>query len=232
MARAAATGGSRSRRGAVPIGFYTSIALVVVVGFFVIGYSRYQRLNPIGAKAAPPLVGTTWHVALGVYDCGTFLPNLPAQKNTTKLSFYTTGNGLITVSPKTKLDEGSNATFGKFVLNYSGLYVSSSKVTYPGHASLATGQTCNGKPASIKVETWSSLLGKGHVVTGNPANIVFGNQQLITVGLVANGKSLPKPNSTKALVNLPVTQALATTTTAATPATTAAPATSTTKAQG
>jgi hypothetical protein len=215
VARAAATGGSRTRRGETPVFFYSAIAIVVIFGASAIGYSRYERLNPTGSAASAPTIGQTWHVAFGVYDCNTFLPNLKAQTKTSKLSFYTTGNGLIVVSPKTKLFEGSNANLGNFALDYPGLYISSSKVTYPGHAALTNGLTCNGKPATIKVETWSSLVAKGTVVTGNPGAIRFADQQLITVGLVPAGVNLPQPSSKTALVNLPTTQALATTTTAA-----------------
>ena len=232
VARAAATGGSRTRRGEVPIGFYTSLALIFVVGAFVIGYSRYQRLNPTGAAAAPPTVGQTWHVAFGVYDCSTFLPNLPAQKSTASLSFYTTGNGLITIEPRSKLDEGSNATLGKFVLGYSGLYLSNSKINYPGHSSISSSQTCHGKPASIKIETWSSLLANGKIYTGNPANLHFNDQELISIGLVENGATLPKPDSTKALVNLGLTQTLSTTTTTNASVVTLPPTTATTTKTG
>lgn len=232
VARAAATGGSRTRRGEVPIGFYTSLALIFVIGVFVVGYSRYERLNPTGAAAAPPTVGQTWHVAFGVYDCGTVLPDLKAQKSTSKLSFYTTGNGLITVQPRTKLDEGSNATLGKFVLGYNGLYLSNSKITYPGHSAIASSQTCGGKPASIKIETWSSLLATGQLYTGNPANLHFNDQELISIGLVANGSSLPKPASTKALVNLGLVQSLSTTTTTTPSVVPISPVTSTTAKTG
>ncbi|MDA8102476.1 MAG: hypothetical protein M0Z34_05860 [Nitrospiraceae bacterium] len=213
VARAAATGGSRTRKGEAPLGFYTSLALIIVIGIFVVGYSRYERLHPSGAAGSPPRVGQTWHVAFGVYDCNAFLPNLKAQKNTSSLSFYTTGNGLITVQPRSALNEGSNATLGKFVLGYSGLYLSGGKIFYPGHAAITSSSTCNGKPATIQVKVWSSLLSAGKVYTGNPANIRFADQQLISVGLVAKGSSLPKPDSTKALVNLGLTQALSSTTT-------------------
>ena len=235
VARAAATGGSRTRKGEVPLGFYTSLALIIVLGLFVVGYSRYERLHPSGAAGSPPRVGQTWHVAFGVYDCNAFLPNLKAQKNTSSLSFYTTGNGLITVQPRSALDEGSNATLGKFVLGYGGLYLSGSKILYPGHAAISSSSTCNGRPATIQVKVWSSLLSSGKLYTGNPANIRFGDQQLISVGLVAKGASLPKPDSTKALVNLSLTQALSSTTTTLVPSlapTTTAPSKTTTTAAG
>ncbi len=233
VARAAATGGSRTRKGEMPLGFYTSLALIIVIGIFVIGYSRYERLHPSGAAGSPPRVGQTWHVAFGVYDCNAFLPNLKAQTKTSSLSFYTTGNGLITVQPRSALNEGSNATLGKFVLGYKGLYLSGSKVLYPGHAALTSGSTCSGKPATIQVKVWSSLLSAGKVYTGNPANLRFGDQQLISVGLIAKGSSLPKPGSTKALVNLGLTQTLSSTTTTVpslSPATTAPASTASTAA--
>lgn len=229
VARAASTGGSRTRRGEVPVGFYTSVALIMVIGIFIVGYSRYERLNPSGTAGASPRVGQTWHVAFGVYDCNAFLPNLKAQTPTSKLSFYTTGNGLITIAPKSKLDEGSNANLGRFALGYSGLYISDSKITYPGHSNLVNGSTCGGKPAKLEVETWSSLLAKGVIYTGNPANLQFTDQELLTVGLAKVGSSLPKPDSAKALINLALTQSLSTTTTLASTPTLASSTTTSSK---
>ncbi|HEX4539521.1 MAG TPA: hypothetical protein VH112_04685 [Acidimicrobiales bacterium] len=52
VARAAATGGGRTKRGKAPIGFYTVLALIVVLGAATVGYSRYQRMHPASASTS------------------------------------------------------------------------------------------------------------------------------------------------------------------------------------
>ncbi len=53
VARAAATGGGRTKRGKAPIGFYTVLALIVVLGAATVGFSRYERAHPASASTAP-----------------------------------------------------------------------------------------------------------------------------------------------------------------------------------
>jgi hypothetical protein len=52
VARAAATGGGRTKRGKAPIGFYTVLVLIVVLGAATVAYSRYQRTHPASASTA------------------------------------------------------------------------------------------------------------------------------------------------------------------------------------
>jgi hypothetical protein len=52
VARAAATGGGRTKRGKAPIGFYTLLVLIVVFGAGTVGLSRYQRAHPASATSS------------------------------------------------------------------------------------------------------------------------------------------------------------------------------------
>src|SRR2546421_3944798 len=54
VARAAATGGGRTKRGKAPIGFYTLLVLIVVLGAGTVGYSRYQHTHPASASSQKP----------------------------------------------------------------------------------------------------------------------------------------------------------------------------------
>jgi hypothetical protein len=54
VARAAATGGGRTKRGKAPIGFYTVLVLIVLLGAGTVGYSRYQRTHPVSASSKKP----------------------------------------------------------------------------------------------------------------------------------------------------------------------------------
>ncbi len=52
VARAAATGGGRTKRGKAPIGFYTLLVVIVLLGAGTVGYSRYQRAHPASASSS------------------------------------------------------------------------------------------------------------------------------------------------------------------------------------
>jgi hypothetical protein len=51
VARAAATGGGRTKRGKAPIGFYSLLIIIVLLGAATVGFSRYQRAHPASASA-------------------------------------------------------------------------------------------------------------------------------------------------------------------------------------
>jgi hypothetical protein len=59
VARAAATGGGRTKRGKAPIGFYTVLVLIALLGAGTVGYSRYQRAHPASASTNKPSSPTT-----------------------------------------------------------------------------------------------------------------------------------------------------------------------------
>jgi hypothetical protein len=54
VARAAATGGGRTKRGKAPIGFYSLLIIIVLLGAATLGFSRYQRTHPASASASKP----------------------------------------------------------------------------------------------------------------------------------------------------------------------------------
>ncbi len=226
VARAAATGGGRTSRGEIPFGFYSALAVVVILGIFIVGYSRYEMQHPVTKPTVHPVIGDNWNFAFGVYDCTTFLPNLHKITGPTNASFTTTGNGIINLSPKVAADEGTGATLGKFASYYKGLKFTSSSVTFPGKGTIASGQSCNGKPTQLETYVWSSVLSTTpKIYTGDPSKVVISsNDSLVTVGLVPKGVSLPKPSSASELANV-----AATTTTTAAPTTTKPASTTTTK---
>ena len=67
VTRAASTGGGRSYRGQMPVKWYGTLFLIVLVGVVSIVYSRYERENP--TLGTPPTVGNThWYASLAVDD--------------------------------------------------------------------------------------------------------------------------------------------------------------------
>lgn len=219
VARAAATGGGRTSRGEIPIGFYSVLAAVSILGIFVVGYSRYEGQHPVSKPVVHPVIGDNWNFAFGVYDCKSFLPNLPSAKAPSNAAFTTTGNGIINLSPKVAADEGKGATLGKLSRDYSGLKFSSNSVTFPGKGTVTSGAQCNGKPTQLETAVWTSLLDtKPKIYSGNPSSVVISaNDELVTVGFVPKGSSLPEPSSSSQLANVTTTTTLppVTTTTSA-----------------
>jgi hypothetical protein len=240
VARAASTGGGRTYRGQAPINWYASLAVIVIVGLLLVGFSRYQRTHPNTSSAGSPTTSDTWHVALGIDICGTMQPNLPADPSTTS-GFTTDGTGVITVAPKNSSESGGNAVLGKFVSEYKGLVLTSTTLQYPGKSLWSNGDKCAkgtpqaGQQGFISVETWPNFESKtGTQVSGNPDQVKFANAQMITIAFVSAGANVPKPPASTITSLITAASGASTTTTTApgtattTPTSTTAPATSTT----
>lgn len=248
VARAAATGGGRTYRGQVPANWYAALVLIVIAGLVSIVIARVDYRHGPVTNTTPPLKGgTPWFAAIDFDVCGTEQAPLPSNAaGAATQSFYTTGNGVITISPKTTGDAGHNAVLGKFVSAYKGLSLSSTALHLPSSAATSSskggkssgttyrnGDKCPsgtkyaGKKGVVTVTYWANAFSsskKPTTVKGNPGTLPFKNDQLITVGFVPSGTKLPKPNGSivTALLN-----ASAGSTTTTTPSSTTAPPTTT-----
>ncbi|MDA8076632.1 MAG: hypothetical protein M0Z40_15665 [Actinomycetota bacterium] len=226
VARAGATGGGRTYRGQAPINWYAALVLIVIAGLVSIAFARMDYQRGAVASTVPPVKGgAPWFAAVTFDVCGAQRPPLPSNAlDTAKQSFYTTGNGVITISPKTTGAAGHNAVLGKFVSSYKGLVLSATELRLPASPSssssktskktkttassgttLRNGQRCPagskdaGKKAFVTVSYWPNAFSskaKPLTVSGSPSTLRFTNDQLITVGFVPAGTKLPKPNGT------------------------------------
>lgn len=225
VARAARTGGARNSRGPrqTPLGFYTTLVVVVLLGIAGVAFSRYEVLHPSAGPNNSPTIGEHWLVAVGFDICGKVQPDLPKTPGKTTPAFYTTGNGIMQVVPKTNADTGKHATLGRFVSEYPGITLSATSVGYPGQKVLHNGAMCGKVPGKVQVKLFSSLADTtGTVVKGNPDSLRLTNDSLITIAFVAPGTSVARPSSVSALALAVAAAATTTTTTPATvPATTA-----------
>ena len=156
VARAASTGGGRTYRGQVPINWYAVLVLIVLLGVASVVVSRIDyRSGPV-VNTTPPLKGATpWYAAISFDICGTQRAPLPANLlNATTQSFYTTGNGIITISPKQTSDAGHNAVLGKFVSSYPGLTLTATQLHLPAPTTTtAPGSTTTTAPGSTTSTT-------------------------------------------------------------------------------
>jgi hypothetical protein len=224
VARAGATGGSRSYRGNTPVNWYAALVLIVVLGVASVVFSNYEYRHGTagGTSTTPPTVKTTWYVGLAFDICGAQHANLASNVSKTKpttQSFFTTGTGVITVEPRNSSAAGRNAVLGRFVKGYPGLSLTATALKLPGTAQVTTstkkpkttvvkpvtyknGEKCTtgkdaGKAGHLEVYSWKSAFAskeKPTVVQGDPNTLRFSSNQLITIGFVPPGTKLPKPN--------------------------------------
>jgi len=241
----------------MPVNWYAALVFLVIAGLASIVIARIDYRHGPVTNTTPPLKGgSPWFAAVTFDVCGTQRAPLPSNALATATqSFFTTGNGVIAISPKKTSDAGDNAVFGKFVSSYHGLTLTSTELQLPASTASKTstsgktrssktsksttyrnGDKCPagtkyaGKKGEVKVTYWSNAFSsskKSSTVQGNPGTLRFTNDQLITVGFVPAGTTLPKPNGAivTALLNASSTT---TTPTTAPSTTTSAPSTTST----
>jgi hypothetical protein len=205
-----------------------------------IAYSRYERLHP--SAATPPAVGTHWYAAFAVDICGNVQPDLAGNPNSaSNPGLHTLGDGVIRVEPTTSADAGNNATLARFVADYPGFGLTPTTLTLPGEKARTDGQKCPrqtpdaGKRGQVLIKVWPSSTAPGvnnPTTTTDPTSVKLAppDGQLITIGFVPAGTSLPKPNATAITAMLQDISTAATPTTTAPLTTTTVPVTTTTPA--
>ncbi len=153
-----------------------------------------------------------WHAALGVYDCDHWMgdtrssgvwkwPNqtpegTPAQAaNPARYAgLHSHDDGIIHMEPQSAREAGANATVGLYFA-YGGWKLTPTGYSFLG-ASVANGQTCNGKPASL---VWAV---NGNVKTGDPANWRLHDLETIVIAFVPNGTTIKSLGPPPSLANL------------------------------
>jgi hypothetical protein len=236
VARAGATGGGRSYRARVPYRWYSGLALIVVLGVFLVAYSRYERLHPVAA--VQPTTSTHWAAGLAFDVCGNDNQVLSASSTVDQgtLGLYSTGDGVIQIQPKTSADAGTNATVGRFASQFSGLTLTATSVGLPKQHVYSDGSKClAGTPDAGKA---GELIAKivppaqsnqpSTTQTGDLRTVRFTtNGEIVIIAFVPSGTSVPAP-SPAITANVETAVASAASTSSTTP-TTAPAITSTTK---
>jgi hypothetical protein len=224
--------------------------ILVVAGVLGIALSRSKSASGIA-----PTTADHWHIALGVDDCGTWVPNwLWPPGNVTSTSSAGAGapsragsggliyaplhshdDGLIHIEPLVNSDGGNNATLGAF-FKYGGWKVSATSVKFVG-VDEKNGNKCGGKPGVLR---WAVNGKEKH---GDPGKYKLNDRDVVELLFTTAGAKIPpvtdvpsyadlqqilgtSPTSAPA-ANAPTTTAAGSTTTAAGSTTTAAPTGST-----
>ena len=196
VARAARTGGGRTRRGSTSWMWPTMMAIVVVLGTAGVVYSREQRQpdtsRPLASGAGKQ--GDHWHAAIGFDICGSFAPNISAAAD--PLGIHTHDDGIVHVHPFSSRSAGKNAKLGVF-FDTVGAKVTSTQLKLPNQDAKKNGEKCEGKAATVQVKIWATRdpADEGTVFKGDPGDIRLTDGQLITVAFVPDGTDIPRPPS-------------------------------------
>jgi hypothetical protein len=233
VARAATTGGGRTPGASQSLGWYATLGIVLLLGIFLVAFSRNEELNRGQAAAAktatpPKLDSDNWHSSFSVYICDHWAPSVPLFETADGIT--TLGDGVINIRPFTPKASGSDATLGVFVnaaakIGDGTFKLTSSELKYlavPGDTNPLdskdwhNGDKCpDGKSGRVQFTV------NGKVQKGNPTTWRLRDGDYLDVGFVPSGQTLPSnPNEKKALSSTPTGSS------AAVPATTT-PATTT-----
>jgi hypothetical protein len=225
VARAAASGGGKAYRSRPAIGWYLTMILIVAVGVSLVVYSRQEALHPQSTAAKTttegPHANDSWHAALSIDLCGVVQKALPVNSNLTATGLRTYGDGLIYIQPSAATTgsaasfEGANASLANFASHYPKFTLTSTSIQLPATKLYRNGALCHALPkgataaekaaatGSLKIETWASPTAKGKVLTNpNPSTIHLTNGQMISIGFVTPGQTLPVPQSKSSLVSI------------------------------
>lgn len=196
VARAARTGGGRTRRGTTSWVWPSLMAAVVILGSAGIVYSRDQRQpdNTRPLAAASGRAGDHWHAAIGFDICGTFVPDLPEGND--PLGIHGHGDGVVHIHPFGASASGKRAVLGIY-FDSVGASLSANKIALPGQDTKHNGDKCDNGPGVVQTKVWDTRAptDQGHIVPGDPSKIRPQDGMLITIAFVPTGTDIPKPPS-------------------------------------
>jgi hypothetical protein len=210
VARAAAIGGSRSYKQRSPIGWYTILLLVCVVGVGLIVFSRHERqvrataasttTTTTQANTTPPTLNDHWQEAFSLDICGQVV-NLPRSANMSS-GIVSDGNGVVDIWPaRAGKDaaqfEGAKATLGKFLASEDvGLTTTSLELPKSVGKLAGTyrnGRKCGTKPAQLAMTIWPTPTSASSFPGVLSGNTVYGNGELFMLGFLPKGASVARP---------------------------------------
>lgn len=180
---------TRARAGANLV-WYAAAAVLLVAGTLAVALSRTNST----ANGVAPTVKDHWHIALGVNDCGTWVPNWAwpntasnGEKNQVGTALYAPlhshEDGLIHVEPQTDSQGGNNATLGTY-FKYGGWKLNETSIGFTTVVE-KNGNQCNGKPGVLR---WAVNGTEKH---GNPAKYKLAQADVVELVFTTAGAKLP-----------------------------------------
>lgn len=194
VARAASTGGGRTKRGDRPWGWYSAMALVSILGTLLIVTSRedHQRLAAVGRRDQPRVGIDHWHAAFGIYLCDKYAPPVPEPNPLPGL--HTHGDEVIHIEPGRPGEAGKNATLGTWA-KANGVTLTPTRLKASSGKAYANGDKCGAKAGRVTVRVGE------RVIKGDPRSVRLRDGQQITMAFVPAGTKIP-PLPASALAEL------------------------------
>lgn len=196
--RAAATGGGRTAGKKAPVGWYSALFVVVVLGVMGVFFASAD-LNE--AKTAgntdPPAVNKDhWHVAYGFNLCGKWAAPLKDGPAGDTTGIHTHDDGLIHTHPFVASVAGKNATFDKF-MDDTDTSVSATAVDLKREGEkFKNGDKCGKKEGVLTARFFENEADTtGTLLKGNPADYRLKDGQLITISFNPKGFKITQPPS-------------------------------------
>lgn len=210
VARAAAIGGSRSYKQRSPIGWYSILLLVCVLGVGLIVFSRHERqvrataasttTTTTQANTTPPTLNDHWQEAFSLDVCGQVV-NLPRSANMSS-GIISDGNGVVDIWPaRAGKDatqfEGAKATLGKFLASEDVSLTTTSLKLPKSVGKLAgtyrNGRKCGTKPGQLGMTIWPTPTSASSFPGVLSGNTVYGNGELFMLAFLPKGASVARP---------------------------------------
>jgi len=186
VTRAARTSGGRTARGATPWGWYSFMAIVVVLGSLGVYTSRTARIDAANKGGGThPKVGEHWHAALGVYECDHWAPNVK-DSGRDPHGIHTHGDGIVHIHPFDRTSSGSNATLKVFADTVD-MKLNTTSFKLPGESkTYRDGETCKGKVGEVQFYVNAKRW------TGNPSDYHPKDRDLLVLAFVQKGTKPPE----------------------------------------
>jgi len=201
VARAAKAGASGTTSESRRLGFPVAMAVVVIVGILLVGWSRSNR-----EATSAPRVGDHWHSAYDIYVCSE--SEVPLSDRTFRGGWrskmiverdpngiHTHGDGLIHIHPFNSLASGKDAQMGEFFEAFGG-YITDTSIKLDTGEVITEGFLCDGKPSILTLARYdvNNREREPQIHTENLADVQFlKNLEAFTVAFVPENFTPPPP---------------------------------------
>jgi hypothetical protein len=202
--RAAATGGGRTAGKKAPVGWYSALFVVVVLGVLGV-FTASKSLNDDKASAltSPPVANKDhWHAAYGFNLCGKWAQPLADGPAGDQHGIHTPQDGLVHTHPFDSTTAGKNATFGKLMADTNTSLSATSVDLKRKGEKFKNGDKCGKKPGELTWYVFKDLKDKkGTKMSGDPSDWRIKDGQLITISFNPKGFKATQPPSAATLPN-------------------------------
>jgi hypothetical protein len=190
--------------------YFLLVAIGIVAVVAVVATRPHRTAGPddaVGPRSGA--IGPTrfdhWHAALGVNDCGRWVPNwltpvapiggTPVQAGTNDYAgLHSHGDGIIHMEPVSNRDEGRNATVGRY-FTYAGFELSETSIDFVDVHD-RNREPCDGQPGVLR---WA-VNGKEH--HGDPADYKLFDGDVVELVFTTADAPLPAQNAVPSYATL------------------------------